>query len=361
MSEPAGLTIGKVVLADGREVLGVLGEPWLCESRRDHGLRWLARGYAGVAPRAARRWCLKRPARLGPARRARLPRKMWGCPTSRSFVLAQENHPPATSFPSAIAGTSAPSARAGTNGARCMPVSRRAIESFKAFQGTLATGAPPVLAAFRAMDEMGALSYRVWYYASLQYDEDQRDNEINARRQQVQILFAPAAAGELLVQPRAAGDSARDDPRVDGRRTRARRLPLRHREPVPRAGARARRGRRAAAVVFGPFQQRAVRQLLGADDRGHEVPVDHADDRRAGDADLRAVSGAARNQPAARTIAPPRIARFIRPTPTTRTPTRRSTTACCSATGFTPAPAATPARSTRRCTATTFRPRSSRT
>src|SRR5678816_4265954 len=37
---------------------------------------------------------------------------------------------------------------------------------------------------------MGALSYRVWYYASLHYDEDQRNNEINARRQQVQILFA---------------------------------------------------------------------------------------------------------------------------------------------------------------------------
>jgi oligoendopeptidase F len=40
------------------------------------------------------------------------------------------------------------------------------------------------------MDEMGALSYRVWYFASLHYDQDQRDNEVNARRQQVQILFA---------------------------------------------------------------------------------------------------------------------------------------------------------------------------
>jgi oligoendopeptidase F len=40
------------------------------------------------------------------------------------------------------------------------------------------------------MDDMGALSYRVWYYASLHYDEDQRNNDINARRQQVQILFA---------------------------------------------------------------------------------------------------------------------------------------------------------------------------
>ena len=66
----------------------------------------------------------------------------------------------------------------------------RAIESFKAFQGTLAKGAEQLLAVFRAMDEMGTLSYRVWYFASLQYDGDQRNNELNARRQQVQILFA---------------------------------------------------------------------------------------------------------------------------------------------------------------------------
>src|SRR5688572_7787020 len=65
-----------------------------------------------------------------------------------------------------------------------------AIEAFKAFQGTLATGADRLLAAFKAMDAMGAVSYRVWYYAALQYDQDQRNNEINARRQQVQILFA---------------------------------------------------------------------------------------------------------------------------------------------------------------------------
>ena len=65
-----------------------------------------------------------------------------------------------------------------------------AIAAFKAFQGRLADGPDTLLAAFRAMDDMGALSYRVWYYASLQYDEDQRNNEINARRQQVQILFA---------------------------------------------------------------------------------------------------------------------------------------------------------------------------
>lgn len=65
-----------------------------------------------------------------------------------------------------------------------------AVEAFSRFQGTLASGPQQLLAAFQAMDEMGALSYRVWYYASLQYDEDQRNNDINARRQQVQILFA---------------------------------------------------------------------------------------------------------------------------------------------------------------------------
>jgi len=65
-----------------------------------------------------------------------------------------------------------------------------AIEAFPAFQGTLAQGASRLLEAFRAMDAMGALSYRVWYFASLRYDEDQRDNQANARRQQVQILFA---------------------------------------------------------------------------------------------------------------------------------------------------------------------------
>ena len=65
-----------------------------------------------------------------------------------------------------------------------------AIDGFKRLQGTLANGPDQLLAAFRAMDAMGALSYRVWYFAALQYDEDQRDNQVNARRQQVQILFA---------------------------------------------------------------------------------------------------------------------------------------------------------------------------
>ena len=34
-SEPPGLCIGKVMLDDGTGVLGVLGEPWLCEGRTE--------------------------------------------------------------------------------------------------------------------------------------------------------------------------------------------------------------------------------------------------------------------------------------------------------------------------------------
>ena len=65
-----------------------------------------------------------------------------------------------------------------------------AITAFPAFQGTLHQSASQLCQAFQAMDAMGALSYRVWYFASLQYDQDQRDNQVNAHRQQVQILFA---------------------------------------------------------------------------------------------------------------------------------------------------------------------------
>ena len=35
MHEPAGLSIGKVKLADGEEVLGVLGAPLLCEGQEE--------------------------------------------------------------------------------------------------------------------------------------------------------------------------------------------------------------------------------------------------------------------------------------------------------------------------------------
>jgi oligoendopeptidase F len=64
------------------------------------------------------------------------------------------------------------------------------IGRFATLKGTLAQGPDRLLEAFRLSEELGQLAYRVWYYPSLRYDEDQRDNSVNAKRQQVQILFA---------------------------------------------------------------------------------------------------------------------------------------------------------------------------
>ena len=46
----------------------------------------------------------------------------------------------------------------------------RLIEQFRQFQGTLGQSGARLLEALRAMDTLGALSYRVWYFAALQYD-----------------------------------------------------------------------------------------------------------------------------------------------------------------------------------------------
>ena len=75
------------------------------------------------------------------------------------------------------------------------------IGAYAALQGTLAQGAARLLAAMQLSDDIGQLTYRVWYFAGLKYDEDQRDNQINARRQQVQILFAKASQASAWFNP----------------------------------------------------------------------------------------------------------------------------------------------------------------
>jgi oligoendopeptidase F len=76
------------------------------------------------------------------------------------------------------------------------------VEKYAVLKGTLEPGGPgALLTAFRLSEELGQLAYRVWYYPSLQYDEDQRDNAINARRQQVQILFAKWKQAESWFSP----------------------------------------------------------------------------------------------------------------------------------------------------------------
>ena len=75
------------------------------------------------------------------------------------------------------------------------------IDRYAELKGTLASGPPALLQAFSLSEKLGQLAYRVWYYPSLQYDEDQRDNSINARRQQVQILFARWKQAESWFSP----------------------------------------------------------------------------------------------------------------------------------------------------------------
>jgi oligoendopeptidase F len=64
------------------------------------------------------------------------------------------------------------------------------IEAFRKFEGTLGEGRDRLVAALREQDALGQLAYKVWYYAALKYDQDQRDNTVNARRQRVQLLIA---------------------------------------------------------------------------------------------------------------------------------------------------------------------------
>ena len=50
-NEPPGLSIGKVLLADGSIVLGVLGEPFLCEGEREITSYGGWRAYVAAKPR----------------------------------------------------------------------------------------------------------------------------------------------------------------------------------------------------------------------------------------------------------------------------------------------------------------------
>jgi oligoendopeptidase F len=75
------------------------------------------------------------------------------------------------------------------------------IDEYAALRGTLAEGAGALRRAFELADDIGQLEYRVWYYPSLRYDEDQRDNTVNARKQRVQILFAKLAQAAAWFDP----------------------------------------------------------------------------------------------------------------------------------------------------------------
>jgi len=75
------------------------------------------------------------------------------------------------------------------------------IGAYAALQGSLNEGAAQLLTVMKLSDDIGQLTYKVWYFASLKYDEDQRDNQLNAKRQQVQILFGKASQASAWFNP----------------------------------------------------------------------------------------------------------------------------------------------------------------
>ena len=214
---------------------------------------------------------------------------------------------------------------------------------------------------FRLRDDIGQLEYKVWYFAALWYDQDQRDNQINAKRQQVQILFAKAAQAsawfdpELLTIParRGAQPGSRQHPDLAVYRFAIEDLYRQQEHVLDDKGERL----LSLASRFESTPNDAYAALSTADVR---FPNDRVE-RRGGHADLRPVPRDSVDEPqpgGSRRWRSASSTSCTRPTPT---PTRRSTTACSSATGSSPRPAAIAPRSTWRCTATTFRPRSSKT
>jgi oligoendopeptidase F len=77
----------------------------------------------------------------------------------------------------------------------------RLIDRYAALKGTLASGPDKVLEAYRLGDELGQLAYRVYFFPSLRYDEDLRDNGVNARKQQVQAILARLSQATSWLSP----------------------------------------------------------------------------------------------------------------------------------------------------------------
>ncbi|MCB2213234.1 oligoendopeptidase F [bacterium] len=75
------------------------------------------------------------------------------------------------------------------------------VNQLGAFQGTVQQGADKLLGFLKLSDEAGRLFDRVWYYPGLAFDLDQRNNEINARRQQVEDLAARYSAATSWFDP----------------------------------------------------------------------------------------------------------------------------------------------------------------
>ncbi len=154
------------------------------------------------------------------------------------------------------------------------------VKRLAAQRGTLASGAAALVAAFQERDAVGQLAYRVYYFAALTYDQDQRDNGANGRRQRVQHLLAQWGQATAWFNPELLAIPLEHRPGLDGgSRTRWRSIASRSRicyrqqaHVLDEAGERL----LALSAQFGNSPRRRLRR---ARHRGREVPDDHALDR----------------------------------------------------------------------------------
>ena len=228
--------------------------------------------------------------------------------------------------------------------------------------GNAGAGGSSLLAALKLRDEIGQLEYKVWYFASLWYDQDQRDNQINARRQQVQILFAKAAQASAWFDPEllkiplddGSGSGWTADRELAVYRFALEDLYRQQEHVLDDKGERL----LSLSSRFSTSPNDAYAALSTADVKHPTVRLSNGTEATLTYGQYRAILATNRNQ-ADRAAAFHAFHKSLRERPSTRT--RRSTTASCSATCSIRRRAATRPRSTRRSTATTSRPRSSRT
>jgi oligoendopeptidase F len=64
------------------------------------------------------------------------------------------------------------------------------MDEYAALKGTLAQGPGAVLRAYKLYDDIGQMQYKIYRYPQLQRDVDMRNNEMSARLQRVQAIFA---------------------------------------------------------------------------------------------------------------------------------------------------------------------------
>ncbi|MGB5106233.1 MAG: oligoendopeptidase F, partial [Candidatus Zixiibacteriota bacterium] len=80
-------------------------------------------------------------------------------------------------------------------------VMEQKMADYAALKGTLSGGAQNVLKAYKINDEMNIIAYKVYRYPQLQRDVDTRDNDISAKLQQVQMMFAKFGTATAWFSP----------------------------------------------------------------------------------------------------------------------------------------------------------------